>query len=651
MIGYHPQSRCFHNAWRISSMARPHHLNSTVCRTLSLILLFSMPLLLSGQEVSKEDLPKCESLKVFVHYDYMGYADGQAGCSTDDQCTSLGSGHAGERCIGPAVLPSAPHSCVFTCTTNDECTDRGGGHLTDRCIENRCKHTHDPQVIAPGAMEEVVDAYARHGIKLIIDPVHRELPHSQVLAEFGHQLSDMSDFCEGGSLASGTAGIGKYAESFDDLKAAFFHSEKSENAVVHYAVFGHYTTNDSPKHSQSCTGTGLIPVPPGFGASGLAVINGGLPVGPLPNQGNFMVTLGGVIQDRNVRPTVFNVGGTFMHELGHNLGLRHGGGSDFTHDAEDTPTFKPNFLSVMNYSFQLSGIQVADAIGSYTPKKCVSNNDCSDSICASHTCRRLDYSRRVLPTGGNTPGALTEGGIGLNEVAGLGSGTADLTYFDDGACNFGFQPTTGPLDFDGDGNFTGTNVSVDLNRLDHPAVMACPSGVTETLTGHDDWQDVRAALASSNTRTKESALAPVNGNASPELTADMAQEHHVLYPPRSVEIQIRPGCQSISKPVAPGQRGPVTIVVLGDDDLDVNEIELSSVKFADAPLASASMSDVNLDGKPDLIAIFDMAGMKLHPGATSARVTGWLKNSQIFAGTGQIAVVPRMDMEDASCRQ
>src|SRR5215467_6722720 len=51
----------------------------------------------------------------------------------------------------------------------------------------------------------------------------------------------------------------------------------------------------------------------------------------------------------------------FFAELGHNLGLRHGGGSDATFttlngvvtprqpDAEDTPTFKPNYLSVMNY--------------------------------------------------------------------------------------------------------------------------------------------------------------------------------------------------------------------------------------------------------------------------------------------------------------
>lgn len=37
--------------------------------------------------------------------------------------------------------------------------------------------------------------------------------------------------------------------------------------------------------------------------------------------------------------------GTFMHELGHNLGLRHGGGDDVN--------YKPNYLSVMNYYFQM----------------------------------------------------------------------------------------------------------------------------------------------------------------------------------------------------------------------------------------------------------------------------------------------------------
>jgi hypothetical protein len=40
--------------------------------------------------------------------------------------------------------------------------------------------------------------------------------------------------------------------------------------------------------------------------------------------------------------------GTFLHELGHSIGLRHGG-------YEDT-NFKPNYQSVMNYAYQLTGI-------------------------------------------------------------------------------------------------------------------------------------------------------------------------------------------------------------------------------------------------------------------------------------------------------
>lgn len=40
--------------------------------------------------------------------------------------------------------------------------------------------------------------------------------------------------------------------------------------------------------------------------------------------------------------------GTFMHELGHVLGLRHGG--------SDHVRYKPNYLSVMNYSFQTTGL-------------------------------------------------------------------------------------------------------------------------------------------------------------------------------------------------------------------------------------------------------------------------------------------------------
>jgi hypothetical protein len=46
--------------------------------------------------------------------------------------------------------------------------------------------------------------------------------------------------------------------------------------------------------------------------------------------------------------------GTFMHELGHTLGLRHGG--------DDDVNYKPNQLSVMDYAYQ-GGIEVRDGAG------------------------------------------------------------------------------------------------------------------------------------------------------------------------------------------------------------------------------------------------------------------------------------------------
>jgi Bacterial TSP3 repeat/Metallo-peptidase family M12B Reprolysin-like len=88
--------------------------------------------------------------------------------------------------------------------------------------------------------------------------------------------------------------------------------------------------------------------------------------------------------------------GTFAHELGHNLGLKHGG-SDHIH-------YKPNFLSLMNYSFQTDGIPYTRLDGVRF--------------------RIFDYSRFYLP-------GLNENN--LNETTGLGPFASD---------NFGFYGTT-----------------------------------------------------------------------------------------------------------------------------------------------------------------------------------------------------------------
>jgi len=61
---------------------------------------------------------------------------------------------------------------------------------------------------------------------------------------------------------------------------------------------------------------------------------------------DFMVTLGGIPRGSNPeeqKALHHFQAGTFMHELGHNLGLMHGG--------DEEVNFKPNYLSVMNYDY------------------------------------------------------------------------------------------------------------------------------------------------------------------------------------------------------------------------------------------------------------------------------------------------------------
>ena len=176
------------------------------------------------------------------------------------------------------------------------------------------------------------------------------------------------------------------------------------------------------------------------------------------NSNDYVVSLGSWTNETG---TASDQGSSIMHELGHCLGLGHGGG--------DGINCKPNYLSVMNYDFQTTGIPSA-----------------------SGGAARYDYSRAALPT-------LNENS--LVEGNGVGGDGKDLTAWtpDNGATKVSGS-TSGALDWDNEDKPGVTDsdsdtVGVDVNAL---STGSCGTVGTspnpspgETLTGYDDWSNLK----------------------------------------------------------------------------------------------------------------------------------------------------------------
>jgi hypothetical protein len=170
--------------------------------------------------------------------------------------------------------------------------------------------------------------------------------------------------------------------------------------------------------------------------------------------------------------------GTLMHEFGHSLGLHHGG--------RDDENFKPNYLSVMNYMFQMLG-RVSD--------------------------RPLDYSRFALP-------ALDENA--LVESTGILGGTDVLTrnrasslwphtgfYLGTrAACVLHTTSSSGPIDWD------QTAPIVVASTVVHD--KTCAAGKL-TLTSSEDWPDLRYSFRDQPGVLETPVFA---GDSAPEETAD-----------------------------------------------------------------------------------------------------------------------------------
>ncbi|GLW20274.1 hypothetical protein DI270_030305 [Microbispora triticiradicis] len=180
---------------------------------------------------------------------------------------------------------------------------------------------------------------------------------------------------------------------------------------------------------------------------------------------DFMVTLGTWSGGAPVRVQ----SGTLAHELGHALGLSHGGA--------DNVNYKPNYLSVMNYNYQFIGVPDVsewrgriEAIGPATDFG-TRLNQALDQV------SRLDYSRAVLPPLDRRH---------LDEHTGIGTGTDSMAAWWDNEGDLRVGDGSAGLDWDADFVVDAEPVAVDVNG----AFQQCVVGTDPDRTppANDDLQ-------------------------------------------------------------------------------------------------------------------------------------------------------------------
>ena len=208
---------------------------------------------------------------------------------------------------------------------------------------------------------------------------------------------------------------------------------RTRKDIFHYALFAHALGYGSPTNP-------LIPRK----TSGISDSSGG----------DFMVTLG--LWD-NQTGTTFVQGSTLLHELGHNLGLKHGG---VVRSGLIEANCKPNYQSVMNYLFQVRGLLLpgGSPIIDLSRQELPSLSESALSESSGFGTPTTYLPSWYAPKGANT----IDGVLGTSPAGRFCDGTPVPT----GGPNYvridGNSTAGSPLDWNGDG-VIGPNDSQDAN--------------------------------------------------------------------------------------------------------------------------------------------------------------------------------------------
>jgi hypothetical protein len=556
-------------------------------------------------------------------------------------------------CATPfCLLPNTGCTATWKDTDGDGLSDAWETPVTGQnggvpFVDLNCNGRWDgasTDIALPGATPGTKDIFIYYNYRSAHNHRPPQAALDQVVAAFAaHQVN--VHFVDGGPIAETvvttldpsptSACAGTSVSTMQALRTANFGNRKP---AFHYMVFAHRANTPDATHASACPRDPLCNALPKFDSTGSADLPGD----------DIIISFGAKMDDNGgVPPEPFLYATTIMHELGHNLGLKHGGADACVID-------KPNYVSIMNpENYQLNGIPVADNFGSNnfricnveadcgppaigTPHPCATPNACHcttglDVVLGFNYCYRVDYAVNPMISL-NEAGLGCDGsnnnctGGGMNESVGVGgpANSEDVVLFWVPGPSQRQGSSTGPIDWDDSGVPDGAHIMRDINN---------DSSFTN-LTTQLDWPLLNFQFQCSG------GYGPGgSGNRiTHELSPTAAAGKNAAYPPRKVKIDVRPGCPTNWLIVGAPLKVPVAL--FGEATLDVATIDTASIRLAGARPASVSTSDLNGDGRKDLLLAFTMSSLAITPTQTKVSLVGARTIGQTIYSSDSITIVP-----------
>jgi len=129
-----------------------------------------------------------------------------------------------------------------------------------------------------------------------------------------------------------------------------------------------------------------------------------------------------------------------------------------------------------------------------------------------------------------------------------------------------------------------------------------------------------------------------------------AQDDPVVPPVLTVSVDIKPG--SVTNPFNIRSEGLLPVAILGSPDVNISQVDLSSIRLAGLAPVRSAVSDLQGDGYADLVLHFrdqDVAGVLV--GVTDGEVVGLelagvLQDGTVLKGTDSITVMVKESKKD-----